>query len=324
MKRLVAHFGSLRAALLLMALLGVVVLAQPGVDWLVAPLALLGLSLAAALAVHPALRRQVPLFVAHAAALAVLVLGGVGRLTALDGRFELTEGVPFEGRLLDGEVGPWHRDRLHRLAFHHEGFEIDYAPGRKRGPTRNTVGWTDADGRPQTATIGDHRPLKLEGYRIYTSPNKGFAPVLRWTPDRGEPLLGALHLPSFPMLELQQSNEWALPDGRALWVQLQFDDKLIDPAQPARFELPRQQRLVVRLGAERAELEPGTEVALPGGRLRYEGLVTWMGYRITGDPTLPWMLAAALLAALALGVHYALKFHAARPRQAAVPEAVDG
>jgi hypothetical protein len=35
------------------------------------------------------------------------------------------------------------------------------------------------------------------------------------------------------------------------------------------------------------------------------------------DPTLPWLLAAALLAALALGVHYGLKFWRPAPPQAA-------
>jgi len=179
MKRLLAHFGSLRTALVLMALLAAVVLVSPTRGWLTPAIALMAANLVAALVVHGRLRRQLPLLVAHLALLVLVVLVALGRMTALDGRFELTEGVPFEGRLIDGEVGPWHRDRLHRLGFRHEGFEIDYAPGRKRGPTRNSVAWTDADGRSQSAVIGDHRPLLLEGYRIYTSPNKGFAPVLR-------------------------------------------------------------------------------------------------------------------------------------------------
>jgi hypothetical protein len=324
MKRLLAHFGSLRTALVLMGLLAAVVLVDPSYPWLAPVMALMALNLVAALVLHARLRRQLPLLVSHLALLAVVLLAAVGRLASLDGRFELTEGVPFEGRLLDGQVGAWHRDRLHRLAFRHEGFEIDYAAGRRRGPTRNTVTWTDAEGRPQSAVIGDHRPLQLEGYRIYTSPNKGFAPVLRWTPDVGEPLLGAVHLPSFPIHELRQSNEWRLADGRELWVMLQTDETLIDPQAPARFALPRTHRLVVRLGDERVELVPGAEAALAGGRLHYEGLSTWMGYRITGDPTLPWLLAASLLAALALGWHYVLKFRAPAATPAFASEALDG
>jgi len=36
-----------------------------------------------------------------------------------------------------------------------------------------------------------------------------------------------------------------------------------------------------------------------------------MGYRVAYDPTLPWLLAAALLSALSLGWHYLRKFGAA-------------
>lgn len=315
MKPLVTHFGSLRTLLVLLALLAAVVLARPATPWLAPVFGALALNLACALATHARLRRQWPLLLAHLA-LVVLVAGaGLSRLLSLDGRFELAQGVPFDGRLIDGAVGAWHADRLHALAFRHEGFEIDYAKGRQRGATRNTVAWTDDQRRPQRAVIGDHRPLLLHGYRITTTPNKGFAPLLRWTPAGGTPQLGAVHLPSFPVHELKQSNEFRLPDGRAVWVMLQIDGTLIDPAAPARFEMPRAHRLVLRLDGTRAELQPGESLALPGGTLQYEALSTWMGYRITGDPTLPWLLGAALVASLATAWHYVRKFRA--PRAAA-------
>lgn len=313
MKRLFDHLGSVRTLLVLLALLAAVVLARPATPWLAPVFAALGLNLGAALWRHAGLRRQLPLLVAHLALAALVVGAGLSRLLSLDGRFELAEGVPFDGRLIDGAVGAWHADRLHALALRHEGFEIDYAPGRQRGPTRNTVAWADAQGRVQRTVIGDHRPLLLAGYRITTTPNKGFAPVLRWAPDGGEPVAGAVHLPSFPVHELKQSNQFRLPDGRALWVLLQIDTPLIDPLAATRFERPREHRLVVRLDDRRVELRPGDTVALPGGMLRYEALCTWMGYRITGDPTLPWLLLASLLAAGALAWHYLRKFRAPRP-----------
>ncbi len=305
---LIAHFGSLRSTLVLFALLGAVVLLRPSLWPLAIVIGALALNLGAALVVHPAFRRRLPLLVSHLALLALVVLVAVGRLTALDGRFELTQGVPFDGTLLDREAGPLHVDRLQRLDFRHDGFDIDYAPGRKRGATRNAVTWTGDDGQPRSAVIGDHHPLRLQGHRVYTSPNKGFAPVLRWVPERGEAQLGAVHLPSFPAQELKQSRAWTLPDGREAWVMLKLDETLIDPAAATRFEMPRRAVLVVRIGEQRAELAPGQALAVPGGRLVFEGLRTWMGYRITHDPTLPWLLAAALLSALALGVHYLQKF----------------
>lgn len=323
---LIAHLGSLRTTLACMGLLALVILAGTVTERAAGALLALGfgllaLNLVAALVAHPRLRRRGPLLVAHLALLGVLGLVTVGRLAALDGRFELTEGVPFDGRLLDARVGPLHPEGLQRLAFRHEGFDIDYAPGRKRGATRNRVAWLEADGRSRRAVIGDHHPLRIDGYRIYTSPNKGFAPVLTWRPARGgEPLTGAVHLPSYPMHELRQSREWQLPGGPAVWVLLQIDETLIDPSTSARFQLPERAVLVVRQGERRAVLRLGERVELDGGVLVYEGLRTWMGYRIAYDPTLPWLLAAALLAALSLGAHYARQcFVEAAPRARATP-----
>jgi cytochrome c biogenesis protein len=316
---LIAHFGSLRSTLALFALLAAVVLLRPALWPLAAVIAALALNLAFALVLHPLLRQRLPLLCAHLALLALVGLVALGRLLALDGRFELTEGVAFDGTLMDGEAGPLHASRLQQLSFTHEGFEIDYAPGRKRGATRNTVRWTDDAGQPQRSVIGDHHPLLLQGHRIYTSPNKGFAPLLRWQPDRGEALLGAVHLPSFPAQELHQSRAWQLPDGREVWVLLQLPQTLIDPQTAGRFEMPRSHTLVLRLGEQRAELTPGQAMAVPGGTLVYEGLRTWMGYRVAYDPTLPWLLATALLAAFSLALHYGLKFRAPR-RSVAAPE----
>lgn len=313
-RRQLAHIGSLRTTLTLLALLGLVIFARPSWPWLGAALAALATNLGAALVVHPAFRRQLPLLVAHLALLALAAGAGVGRLLALDGRFELTEGEAFEGALIDGEAGALHIERLQRLAFRNDGFQIDYAPGRKRGATRNTVSWTDGDGRARQAVIGDHRPLVLDGHRFYTTPNKGFAPVLRWEPGVAPSVRGAVHLPSYPAHELRQWREWTLPDGRALWVMLQFEQTLIDPQASAQFKLPDEHRLVVRWDAQRAELAPGQTLVLPGGRLVYEGLRTWMGYRVAYDPTLPWLLAAGLVAALALALHYVLKFRGAAER----------
>lgn len=308
-----AHAGSLRTTLVAMGALALAVLAGTFTERgsglaLGLGFGVLAVNLVAALVVHPALRRRLPLLVSHLALLALLGLVTLGRLVALDGRFELTQGVPFDGRLIDVRAGALHPRGLEQLSFRHEGFDIDYAPGRKRGATRNRVAWLAADGSEQRAVIGDHRPLVLDGYRFYTSPNKGFAPLLTWRPAQGEAVTGAVHLPSFPMHELRQAREWQLPDGRAVWVMLQIDEALIDPKERAAFRLPDKAVLIVRQGDRRAELVPGAGVALDGGMLVYEGLRTWMGYRVAYDPTLPWLLSAALLAALSLGWHYLRKF----------------
>lgn len=317
---LIAHLGSLRTALALMLLLAAVVLAGTMTDRvhgtaLTAALLLLGVSLLAAMVVHPAFRRQMPLLVFHLALLALVILVAWGRLASMGGRFELTEGVPYDGRLIDGERGPLYGGALERMSFRHDGFQIDYAPGLRRGATRNRVSWHDAQGRPQSATIGDHRPLVLDGHRFYTSPNKGFAPILRWQPDGGAPEVGSVHLPSFPMHELRQSREWNLPGGPHAWVMLQFDETLIDARAASSFRMPRDHRLILRVGDQRFELAPGDTARVDGGVVVYEGLRTWMGYRVTYDPSLPWLLASSLLAAFSLLWHYVARF-AAQSRQA--------
>jgi len=333
MRPLLEHVGSLRLALawLLLLGLGVVVgyvheparLAALGI-----PFVLLAAGLGAALAVNPRFRRQLPLLVFHLALLALLLLAVVGRLTTLQGRFELTEGFRFDGELLDHEAGPLHRWRLQEAAFEQHGFRIDYAPGLKRGPTRNAVQWTGEDGRLQRAVIGDHHPLVLAGYRFYTTPNKGFAPVFTWWPaDGGAPVRGAVHLPSYPAQALRQAREWTMPGGTRLWVMLATDETVIDPQRRDAFRMPRSQHVVVRSGETRLEMHPGDRAQIGQGVLAYDGLRTWMGYRVYADWTLPWLLAASLLAALALGLHYWRRFHSlswtaapagAQPTQAAL------
>lgn len=284
---------------------------------LVLPLALLLVNLLAAVATRPVFRRQAPLLVAHLALAALVLLAAFGRLTALQGRIELTQGLAFDGQLLDVDAGPLHRSRLAQAAFTNEGFEIDYAPGLKRRRTRNAVRWTDAQGRVQRALIGDHEPLVLAGYRFYTTPNKGYAPVFTWRTPAGD-VQGAVHLPSYPVHRLRQARAWTLPDGTAVWVMLKTEEEVIDPDAPSAFTLPRDRDVVLRIGDERFELAPGSRVVLPGGTLIYDGLRTWMGYRVYYDPTLPWLLAASVLATLALALHFALKF-GRQPWRAAQP-----
>ena len=107
-QRLLAHVGSLRTALALMLLLGLVALLRPDAPSLTVVFGALGANLLAALVVHPLLRRRLPLLVFHVALLALVLLAGFGRLAALDGRFELTQGVPFDGQLIEQHAGALH------------------------------------------------------------------------------------------------------------------------------------------------------------------------------------------------------------------------
>jgi len=317
----VSALGSLKltAAALLLLAAGVIwayVERSHSVPALVTPMALLALNLAAAILVNPKFRRQLPLLVFHVALLILVLLAAAGRLTYLNGRVELSVGEAFTGELLDAQAGPFHQDRLARAAFVNEGFEIDYAPKWKRTETRNLVRWRGPRGE-ETGIIGDQTPLVLEGYRFYTTSNKGFAARFVWQPDRGPAQRGSVHLPPYPVLQFAQAAQWTPPGAtEPVTVKLAIDEELIDYDRASGFRLPPSHDLQLIHRGQARTLVPGATVELAGGRLRYEGLTTWMGYVVYSDWTLPWLLAAATLAAAALGWHFWRRF-AARPWQEA-------
>lgn len=301
--------------LLLLAVIAVYVLEQSSSVLLAPPLGLLAVNLLAAIVVNPQFRRQPPLLVFHLSLLALVALAAAGRLSYLKGHVEVVEGGEFSGELSEYEAGPLHPfARLRAQRFANLGFHIDYAPGLARVGTRNTVSYLNSLGMEEKLEIGDHKPLILAGYRFYTSHNKGFAPIFVWQPiGNAGSVLGAVNLPSYPANELRQSRDWILPgtDIRA-WVQLQFEDVILDSAKASEFRLPNTHKLVLRIGDRRWELQPGGSVDLPQGRLRYQGLRTWMGYTVFYDWTITWMLVASLLTLVAMGWHFRNKF-AARP-----------
>lgn len=299
--------------ILAVSIVYVYVVAEGSSIALVLSLLLVSLNLVAAVATHPVFRRPSALLIFHLGLIALLLLVALGRLTYLKGHVELSEGEEFGGGLTEQEAGPWHWSRLDRVRFTNNGFHIDYSPGLQRNATRNAVRYVDADGRERSMEIGDQTPLVLQGYRFYTSPNKGFAPTFLWYPTGGEPLLGTVHLPSYPLNEYKQAGDWQLPGtGIQVWTMLQFDEIIIDPEKPSEFRLPKQHKVIVRIGGQRHELLPGQAVDLPEGRLVYDGLRTWMGYTVFYDWTIHWLLAVCIISVIALGWHFWRKF-AARP-----------
>lgn len=275
--------------------------------WAVAvPLFLFAVNLLAAILFNPAFRRQTPLLVFHLALLAVILLLAAGRLTYLKGRLELTEGETFRGELTGYESGPFHPWGLDRFVFAQGAFSIDYDVNIQRNKTHSQVRWIDAAGAAGAGIVGDDRPLVLEGYRFYTTHNKGFAPAFSWHPADGAPVRrGSIHLPGYPANEYRQTQRWTIPGTSiGIWTMLQFDETILDPARPSQFRVPQEHRLVLRVSDDRHELRPGEYIDLPGGRLVYEGLRTWMGYQVFYDWTITWLLAACLVAVLSLAWHY--------------------
>lgn len=282
---------------------------------LAAPLGLLSVNLVAAVLGNRGFRRQAALLVFHLALLTLVLLLAASRLTYLKGKLELSEEEEFTGTLLETDAGPLHPiEGLRSQRFSNLGFRIDYAPGPLRQGIRNQIEIRAPGVVPRRMEITDQKPLILAGYRFYPTGNKGFAPIFFWRPSGGgETRIGSVHLPSYPLHEHGQAREWT-PPGTALriWTMLEFQEIILAPDRPSEFRPPKQHKIVLRIGERRWELSPGDAVDLPEGRLTYGELRGWMGYTVFYDWTIPWLLAACLVAVAALGAHFWNKF-AAKP-----------
>ena len=196
--------GSLKATLCWLALTALMLAdsiasGEPVSVMIALPFAGLGLNLLLALVVNRHLRSQGGLLLFHLGLALIAVLAALGRLLALSGHVEVTEGAAFEPALVVAEQGPLHPGHLDRVSFVQGGFSINYDPGVKRRDTVSTVFLSDGEGGWQKAEVGDDRPLVVGGYRFYTSFNKGFAPLLTYRDASGAEQQGAVHLPSFPL-----------------------------------------------------------------------------------------------------------------------------
>lgn len=311
--RWILALASLKLTLVGMIVLGLAAMAvykleHNAAPWLAAPLLLLGANLSAAVATNGVFRRNTPLLVFHLALITIVLLAAAGRLTYLKGGAEVTEGEPFSG-LKHSEAGPLHPWRIDRVQFVNEGMEIDYTPGPVRVSTVSRVRWLDAHGIERRGEARDNTPLVILGYHFNVTANKGFAPVLLWTPSVGAAVAGAVHLPSYPTRAEAQTATWRPGTVKEdIWLMLLINETLIPADQASRFRLPIDQKLVVRQGEARWELQPGERVQLPDGVLAYLELRTWMGYQVYYDWTVPWLLAASLVAVLSLAAYFWRKF----------------
>ncbi|HEY0721135.1 MAG TPA: cytochrome c biogenesis protein ResB [Gammaproteobacteria bacterium] len=278
------------------------------------PLFLLAANLLAASITSAQFRHQLPLLMFHLSLLLLVLLTAIGRLSALEGETEITVGEEFSARGSSVRSGPLHRSALDSVKFMLNEFTIQYEPDRdglSRGATHCRVSWVNNRGETMQGTIGDHLPLILHGYRFYTTHNKGFAPVFLWQPKRGKAQQGSIHLPSYPANEHTQALSWSLPGtDHHLWTQLQFDEVILDLNKSSSFHPPKHHQLIVRVGESRSELVPGMAIELTDGRLIYTELRSWMGFKISSDWTLPWLIAAGIIAAVSLGWHYWRRFSA--------------
>jgi len=313
---LVDAFASNRATLVLLVVLALAITVYYQISsaqriWIIAvPALLLILNFLLALATRDILKNNWPLMVFHFALIVLVLLAFAGRMTFFKGTLELAEGEEFAGQVENIQQGSWHRYELSAARFTNLGFQIRYHPGIKRDKTLNQILLTLPDGQQQALEIGDHVPLVIDHYRLYTSHNKGYAPIFEWRPfATSATVVGSIHLPAYPTQEYRQALQWIIPGTDIqLWTFLKIEENVLPADREFDFRVPRQHQLVLRYGELRYALRPGDVLELPGGLLRYQKLATWMGYKVDYDWTRPWILAAALIGLAGLFLHFIFKF----------------
>lgn len=272
---------------------------------LVLPMAFLSLNLLAAIIHNPRIYQRGGLLVFHLCLLGIVILAAFGRLTRLEAHTELVEGTAFDkNSLIDVREGPLHRTGLDRVQFVQGTYTVDYAAGMVRGLTHSEVLVPAVDGW-QRLDVGDDRPLVLNGYRFYTTFNKGFAAVLSWLPaGGGAPIKGSVNMPAYPLYDFRQANRWSPRDGEEIRFWLELDTGLTDKRAWTLAPAKTKASLIVKSGDRRVTLMPGEHVRLAGGVLTFERLSSWMGYKIFYDPTISWLFFTAIIGVVGLAGHF--------------------
>lgn len=271
------------------------------------PLGLLVVNLTASIGTNARFRADLPLLVFHVSLVAFIALLAVARLTYFEGKAQVPVGAGFGGDLRTEERGALHGDAARALRFTNDGFTEVFPERNRYRRTQNRVRFPDAAGNVHEGVIGDDRPLVLDGYRIYTSRNRGFAPKLEWVANDGAIHFTTLQLGPVGQDGFTPGTEWEIPSGPQVWLSLSAEPMQGAPgtqrenlgAKDAR------NKLVLRDGKQSYYLHAGESVDLPGGRLTYAGLSAWMGYNIIYDPTSPWLIGTISIAVVSLLWFYA-------------------
>ncbi len=272
------------------------------------PLGLLAINLFAALIVNHRIRRSTPLYLFHITLFVLLCLILVDDQFSLQARVELSESQDFNpAQVVTMKAGKWYTNSLETISFKQGDISVSYGPGRVRGYTRSHIAVISGKSISDQY-IGDDTPLKVNGYKFYTTHNKGFSAVLGWQPDGGARLNGTVHFPSYPGFEWKQDNYWELPMAEPLALRLILSDS---PPENTGWVLSREfsdMQLSIDQSGSQYLLSPGQSIELDSGVLTFARIHMWMGYRITYNPVLPWLFIVSMLGTLFLGWYFWVKF----------------
>ena len=329
MKMLLRQLASLRLTLAAMFALLILVLISPrsttvDVGITAVPLAVLSINLLAAILTNRSFRAQTGLLVFHVGLLLLIAIIGLSVLIRFDGHVEVLQGSSFDARDVEiTGIGWLHPGHLDEVRFEQGDVQVEYLAGLTRQSTRSTIQRGET-GAMRTQTIGDRQAAEINGYRFITTPNKGFALLMRWEPAGAEPVYGAIHFPSFPQYDWKQVTDWVAPSGQHLQMELNFAEPVSRPDSSWVLERPRAAFSVNSKTSDGMThvVGKGGALALEGGVLRVVDLNMWIAYRIDYYPLLPWAFVAALLAIAGLALHFRERYQAQQKADRAWQEEV--
>lgn len=283
---------------------------QVGTACVALPLFLLTVNLLAALLTSDVFRRQPALLVFHVCLLAIIVLLGANVLMRFDGHVELFEGEGFTpGSVQIEDKGFWHRLEMDDISFEQGPIQVEYLPGLIRQRTSSEILKSTPQAKHRSILLGDRTSHEFNGYRFATSFNKGFALIITWIGDDGSNIRGAINFPSYPEYEWKQLNSWTTPVGEEIEIELHIADTIASGKRWTLQSAGKRFSGTVRSDANGlVTLQPGQAARVQNGSIRVEELRLWMGYRIDFQPFLPWVFASAMLALVALAIHFQFKF----------------
>lgn len=272
-----------------------------------APLGLLVVNLTTSIASNARFRADLPLLVFHVSLLVFVALLAAARLTYFEGKAKVPVGAGFSGDLHVEGQGALHGSGARALRFFNDGFTEAFPERNRYRQTHNRVRFPDAAGGLHEGVIGDDRPLVLDGYRIYTSRNRGFVPTVKWMADDGAIHLATIQLGQVGEDGFTPGTQLDVPAGPRVWLSLSTEPMQTAPGTQRDNLGAKESRnkLVLRHQERFYDLRAGESVDLPGGRLTYTGLNAWMGYNIIYDPTRPWLIGTISIAIASLLWFYA-------------------
>lgn len=277
--------------------------------WIALPLLVLAVNLLSAMVYNPRIQQNSGLLMFHICLLSLAVLAALGQLTSMKGHVEIMQGQAFDSEQVTiVQQGPWHTiTDLKNIRFEQKNFSVKYTKALRRGETSSQLLLENG-----IVTVGDNTGFKQDGYRFYTSSNKGFAAMLVWHGENGEVIHGAVHFPSFPLYDWKQENQWTTPAGQLLKMKF-VSKQQVDLNNSWQLDswLAEGSLVIETMDANKQSrqqtLTSEQRIVLDAGQLEFTGVRMWMGYSIFYNPWLAWFFAASIVGVLGLGWHYYIK-----------------